>query len=180
MKTTVHAGEEKSSDKLLKEIPAETKDYGMMPPQVVGGQVSEVCKSSSEDPSSNFPMRIGAVATSVEPLGNLIHVQDDAVVEEDVRTRQVSTHRAVDVIHDDPNHASDKSTCPQSEYTLVRLRASDIPESQDGLLTIHVRLSDCLFLDCLFCFSFLYPFLRFGACYFFSNVSGCCCCCMTS
>ena len=26
--------------------------------------------------------------------------------------------------------------CPQSEYTLVRLRASDIPESKDDLLTI--------------------------------------------
>jgi hypothetical protein len=62
LKATVHAGEEKSSDKLLKEIPAETKDYGMMPPQGFGGQVSEVCKSSSEDPSSNFPMRIGAVS----------------------------------------------------------------------------------------------------------------------
>jgi hypothetical protein len=38
-----------------------------------------------------------------------------------------------------------------------------------------MSLSDCLFLDYLFCSSFLYPFLRFGDCYLPSNVSGCCC-----
>ena len=52
-----------------------------MPPQVVGEQVCEVIESMSEDSCSNKTCTLEQLQLPLKIWGDLIHVQDNAVVE---------------------------------------------------------------------------------------------------